>query len=84
MICGDFNDTPYSYAYLTAKGDLCDAYRDGGFGPMKTYYRNRFYFHIDHILYSGDFLDATACRRGSSRASDHYPLVADFMIKKPT
>ena len=36
MICGDFNDTPYSYAYLTAKGDLCDAYRDGGFGPMKT------------------------------------------------
>lgn len=84
MICGDFNDTPYSYAYLTAKGDLCDAYRDGGFGPLKTYYRNRFYFHIDHILYSGDFLDATACRRGSSQASDHYPLVADFMIKKPT
>ena len=84
MICGDFNDTPYSYAYLTAKGNLCDAYRDGGFGPLKTYYRNRFYFHIDHILYSGDFLDATACRRGSSQASDHYPLVADFMIKKPT
>lgn len=80
IICGDFNDTPYSYAYLTARRHRRDAYRDGGLGPVATYNLNRLYFHIDHILYEGD-IEAVRCRRGTSRASDHYPLIADFKIK---
>ncbi len=80
MICGDFNDTPYSYAYLTARGDFNDAYRDGGLGPVITYNQNRFYFHIDHILYSGGRYKAVGCQRGTSRVSDHYALIADFRI----
>lgn len=82
MICGDFNDTPYSYSYLTARGDFGDAYADGGLGPVVTYNRNRFYFHIDQILYRDSRVDAVACRRGSSPASDHYALVADFKVRK--
>lgn len=81
MICGDFNDTPYSYAYLTARGDFSDAYASAGLGPVVTYNRNRFYFHIDHILYLDTKVEATACRRGQSAASDHYALVANFNIK---
>lgn len=84
MICGDFNDTPYSYAYLTARGNFADAYCDGGVGPMITYNRNRFYFHIDQILYSDRQIEAVACRRGTSKASDHYAVIADFKIKKKT
>lgn len=84
MICGDFNDTPYSYAYLTARGDFNDAYCDGGTGPVITYNRNRFYFHIDHILYSGGRFKAVHCRRGTSLVSDHYPVIADFKIEKKT
>lgn len=82
MICGDFNDTPYSYAYLTARGDFSDAYADGGLGPVVTYNRNRFYFHIDQILYLDSRVEAVACSRGESPASDHYALVADFAVKK--
>lgn len=81
IIAGDFNDTPYSYAYLQACNGRRDAYRDGGLGPVVTYNSNRFYFHIDQILYEGN-IKATKCRRGHSRSSDHYSLTADFKIVK--
>ncbi len=84
MICGDFNDTPHSYAYLTVRGDFSDAYCDGGTGPVITYNLNRFYFHIDQILYSGGRFEAVRCRRGTSRVSDHYPVIADFRIDEKT
>lgn len=80
VVCGDFNDTPYSYSYLTIKGALNDAYSDGGFGPVITYNRNRFYFHIDHI-FSDDAMEAVRCFCGTTRASDHYALIADFKFR---
>ena len=77
FICGDFNDTPYSYAYLKTRDDMHDAYRDGGFLPTYTYNANRFYFKIDHIFYSGD-IEAVRTYRRNNKASDHYPLIATF------
>lgn len=77
FICGDFNDVPYSYAYLKTRGDMHDAYRDGGFLPTYTYNANRFYFKIDHIFYSGN-INAVRADRRNSKASDHYPLIATF------
>lgn len=82
FVCGDFNDTPQSYAYQTIKGDMNDAYIDGALGPTYTYNANRFYFRIDHILYEGNSIEATSAARGSSKASDHYPVIADFEIGK--
>ncbi len=78
ILCGDFNDTPGSFAYRTIVGDdMRDAYAECAFGPTITYHCNRFYFRIDHILYRGDF-DAVSIERGSTNASDHYPLLATF------
>ncbi len=82
IICGDFNDTPASYAYRTIMGnDMSDAWVECGFGPIHTYHDNRFFFKIDHILYRGDML-ATEIRRDKAGSSDHYPLVATFVWKK--
>lgn len=81
FVCGDFNDTPRSYAYLTVRGDYNDAFCDGAFGPAFTYNANRFYFRIDHILYKGD-MEAVSTFRGTGRVSDHYPLVSDFKVYK--
>ena len=78
IVCGDFNDTPASFSYLTVRGDdLCDAYADAAFGPTFTYNRNRFYFRIDHILYRGD-LEAVSARSDHKGDSDHYPITATF------
>lgn len=82
ILCGDFNDTPYSYSYLTIKGDnMHDAYKECAFGPAITFHANRFYFRIDHILYSGNNLKAIDIKRGNDKHSDHYPLIATFSLE---
>jgi len=79
MVCGDFNDTPCSYAYRTVRGmDLSDAYQECSFGPEITYHENRFLFRIDHILYRGD-LRAVNMVRPDVKISDHYPLIATMV-----
>lgn len=78
FICGDFNDPPYTYSYLTAKGNYSDAYTDAGLGYAHTYNRNRFYFRIDNIFYYDRQVKVTACRVGASKASDHHSVTAVF------
>lgn len=73
IVCGDFNDTPISYARHTIKGDLKDSWAETGFGPGITYNQNRFYFRIDYILHS-DNIKAFNCSVGKLKDSDHYPV----------
>lgn len=80
IVCGDFNDVPGSYAYRKIKGaDLADACAQTRLGPNPTYNQHLFYFHIDQILYRGP-LKALAVKKGSLKASDHYPQTATFKI----
>ena len=37
IVCGDFNDVPYSYVYNTILGDLVDGFKECGKGFMTTY-----------------------------------------------
>ncbi len=78
ILCGDFNDTAQSYAYHTIRGDMRDAYIENGFGPGISYNSNRFWFRIDHILYSGDLL-STGVKLGNLKSSDHYPIMSYFV-----
>ena len=81
IMCGDFNDTPFSYAQRTIMGtDMTDVYKECAFGPTITFHANRFYFRIDHMLYKGRNLEAVDIERGDIKYSDHYPLVATFKI----
>lgn len=78
IICGDFNDVPESYSYRLLKGtDMKDAYIETGFGPMVTYNRHAFWFHLDQIFYRGP-LRALDVEKGTTKVSDHYPLIATF------
>lgn len=79
IVSGDFNDVPESYAYRILRGDdLCDAYSETSFGPVITYNRHGFWFHLDQILYRPDPLKALKVEKGRLRSSDHYPLTAEF------
>lgn len=78
IICGDFNDVPESWCYRLLRGDdLRDAYVETSFGPLVTYNRHAFWFHLDQILYKGD-IQALSVKKGKLKSSDHYPLLAEF------
>ena len=74
IICGDFNDTPISYAYKKMKGNLIDAYASTGFGPGITYYEDFFLFRIDYILHSRN-LKSHKTTVDRVKYSDHYPVL---------
>lgn len=82
IVCGDFNDVPGSWTYRMLRGsDLHDAYCSTHFGPMTTFNAHHLYFRIDHVLWRGKQIAPLSVRRGSLRASDHYPLTATFVLK---
>ena len=73
IVCGDFNDTPISYARHKIKGNLRDAFVDSGFGLGITYNKYRFLFRIDYIMHSEN-IKSYNCEVGDLKNSDHYPL----------
>ncbi|MCL2597902.1 MAG: endonuclease/exonuclease/phosphatase family protein [Paludibacter sp.] len=73
IVCGDFNDTPISYARQKVKGNLRDTFVDSGFGLGITYNEYRFLFRIDYILHSNN-IKSYNCTVGNLKSSDHYPL----------
>lgn len=73
IVCGDFNDTPISYAYHKIKGDMIDAYANSGSGQGITYHENRFWFRIDFIMHSLAFQSYNS-EVGDVKYSDHYPV----------
>ncbi len=81
IVAGDFNDIPGCYAMRTICGDdFHNAFSDAALGPIITYHANRFYFHIDHILYRGD-MEAVEFKRGECPNSDHYAVETVFRWK---
>jgi endonuclease/exonuclease/phosphatase family metal-dependent hydrolase len=81
IVCGDFNDLPFSYTYRAFKGDLHDAFADKGRGLGRTYNQIIPTLRIDHIFYSPEALKLTAFKTAYSPLSDHSPIVANFEIK---
>lgn len=81
IVCGDFNDSPISYACNRLKRQLNDAYASSGNGPGISYNRHGLYYRIDHILHSAQFkaYDCTVDR--DFKISDHYPIYC-FLEKK--
>ena len=73
IVCGDFNDTPISYARRTIKGDLRDAFVESGCGMGISFNRHRFLFRIDYILHSKN-MKAYNATVGKLKTSDHYPV----------
>lgn len=80
IVCGDFNDIPGCYAMRTICGDdMFNANTKCGFGPSITYRANRFYFHIDQILYRGNIIPIKI-KVIKDGESDHFPVMATFKI----
>ncbi len=73
MVCGDFNDTPCSFAYHKLKGKLQDAFVESGHGIGRTYIGKLPSFRIDYILHNDGF-DSYNFKTIDFHMSDHLPV----------
>lgn len=74
IVCGDFNDTPISYAHRVISENLDDAFTESGRGLGISYNQNKFYFRIDNILISKNLKAYNCTVDHSIKDSDHYPI----------
>lgn len=79
IICGDFNDTPVSYAYQTMRGDLTDAFMNSGRGFGRTYIGKLPSFRIDNIFHSDEF-ESYNFKTYGFKMSDHLPISCSLVL----
>ena len=72
ILCGDFNDVPYSYVYNTLLGDLVDGFKECGKGWMYTF-RGKKAVRIDYIFHDKQFRGIDYYKTEITY-SDHYPV----------
>ncbi len=81
ILCGDFNDTPISYAYHKLSKNLTDAFKESGSGFGRTYIGKFPSFRIDYIFYSNK-MQSTSFKVINKDFSDHYPIVCNLVFTK--
>lgn len=79
IVCGDFNDTPTSYAYATIAAGLQNTFTEKGSGYSRTYGGMFPNFQIDYILVDKRFkvLDYQVIKE---KLSDHFPVRSDILL----
>lgn len=74
IVCGDFNDTPASYAYHRIKRNLTDGFQECGNGYQYTFRQLCKLWRIDYILHSTEF-EGTTNFSPDLPYSDHNPVI---------
>ncbi|MDE7377745.1 MAG: endonuclease/exonuclease/phosphatase family protein [Paraprevotella sp.] len=82
IVCGDFNDSPVSYACHRLASSLTSAFEQSGNGLGVSYNQKGFYVRIDHILFSDDWTSYATRVDKSIGTSDHYPLFTHLYRRK--
>jgi endonuclease/exonuclease/phosphatase family metal-dependent hydrolase len=73
IVCGDFNDTPNSFAYRKVKGKLIDCFRESGEGISSTYAGKIPGIRIDYIMHDKS-IKSYNYKRIKNTITDHYPI----------
>ncbi len=79
IVCGDFNDTPVSYAYRKILRRLRDSFREAGAGYGYTYRGFFNLLRIDYVLHSRD-IECVEYSSPSMASSDHNPVVTRLRL----
>lgn len=83
VVCGDFNNTAFSYLYRQIKSNrLQDSFQQCGSGFGQTYDYKYFPFRIDYILVDKLFEVSSYKTFSEEIYSDHYPILTTFRYKK--
>ncbi|MEC3907000.1 endonuclease/exonuclease/phosphatase family protein [Tamlana sp. 2201CG12-4] len=81
VICGDFNNTAFSYVYRKIKGDLNDTFKKAGNGFGRSYNFKFFPVRIDFIL-SDEAFAVNGFKSYNEQYSDHFPVMATLSLDK--
>lgn len=86
VVCGDMNDVPNSYAYVTVRGEMNDAFLEKGAGLGKSFISGRSKFltwlptlRIDYI-FTHPSLTVSQFRMVTRKLSDHRGLITDLKL----
>lgn len=79
IVCGDFNDTPVSFATHKIRSGLYDSFRSGGKGTGITFPNMKAPLRIDYILHSKE-MASSGFTIGKVRYSDHRPVSCSIRI----
>ena len=77
LLCGDFNDTPSSFAYRHLSKGLTDSFKNSGLGLGQTYNGKFPALRIDFIFHSPE-ISLQQFRIIKNNLSDHYPIIGKF------
>ena len=77
IVCGDFNDVPYSYVYNTMLGNLVDGFKECGSGFMYTWRRKQ--VRIDYIFHD-ERVKGLSYYTQELNYSDHLPVFMKFEL----
>jgi vancomycin resistance protein VanJ len=81
IICGDFNNTAYSYVYRKIKGDLNDTFKEAGNGFGRTYAFKFFPVRIDFI-FADEAFTVNKFKTFDEHLSDHYPIMTSLSLEE--
>ncbi len=76
LICGDMNNSAFSYVYRTIKGDLNDTFEEAGEGFGKSYDFKYYPARIDYIFADKRYEVKSFRNFPEIMDSDHFPVIA--------
>lgn len=82
IICGDMNNSAFSYVYRSIKGNLSDAFEQAGSGFGKSYHFKYYPARIDYIFADKSFEIKEFKTFNGKKYSDHYPIKARFLMQR--
>ena len=80
IICGDFNNTAYSYVYRKIKGNLNDTFKEAGNGFGRTHNFKFFPLRIDFI-FADEAFSVDSFKTYDEHLSDHFPIMTSLSLK---
>ncbi|HCZ37607.1 MAG TPA: hypothetical protein DHV26_16930, partial [Cytophagales bacterium] len=80
LVCGDFNETPFSYVYSSMRSELTNSFEKRGNGFGFTLNQKPYFLRIDHQFFSEEFkLQKFTVDRGVG-GSDHFPTYGYYIL----
>lgn len=84
IICGDLNNSAFSFVYRTIKGDLKDAFEEAGVGFGKSYNFKYYPARIDYVFVENKINVKQFKTIDTFFQSDHFPQITRLNLTEKT
>ena len=81
LICGDMNNSAFSYVYRSIRGDLLDTFEEAGSGFGQTYNFKYYPARIDYIFADKKIKIKSFTNFSNFKNSDHFPIMSRLELQ---